>query len=218
MVNTTLLLNSLPSLIMGAMVSLQIALAAVVIGSTGGTLLALLMFYGNRVTKIIAHTYITIIRGTPMLVQILMLYFVLPVFGISIPAFWTAVIAIGLNSIAYMSQTIRAGIQAVGKGQIEAAQTLGFSRIQIARLIILPQALRTVLPALGNECITLIKDSSLASVIGVSELTQQGSIIMSKTYDALTVYLGVALIYLCMTSLVSLLLHLFEQRNSYVKN
>jgi len=218
MINTTLFLNSLSPLLMGALVSIQIALAAVVIGSVGGTLLALLMFYGNRTAKFMGYTYITIIRGTPMLVQILMLYFVLPIFGISIPAFWAAVIAIGCNSIAYMSQTIRAGIQAVGTGQIEAAQTLGFSRMQIARLIILPQALRTVLPALGNECITLIKDSSLASVIGVSELTQQGSFIMSRTYDALTVYLGVALIYLCMTSFVSLLLHLLEKRITHVKN
>lgn len=218
MINFSLFANSLSTLLMGALVSIQIAAVSVVIGSIGGTMLALALFYGNTLIKIIAHTYITIIRGTPMLVQILTLYFVLPIIGISLPAFWAAVLAIGLNSIAYVSQIVRAGIESVGTGQIEAAQTLGFTHAQIARLIILPQAFRTVLPALGNECITLIKDSSLASVIGVSELTHQGSLIMSRTYDALTVYLGVALIYLCMTSLVSLLLHTLEQRMNHVKN
>ena len=153
-----------------------------------------------------------------MLVQILALFFVLPVMGIKLPAFWAAVIAIGLNSIAYVSQLVRAGIQAVGIGQLEAAKTLGFSRAQIARLILLPQALRTVLPALSNECITLIKDSSLASVIGVSELTHQGSMIMSRSYDALTIYLGIALMYLAMTTTISLLLHALERKMAYVKN
>lgn len=210
--------DAFPDLMHGALLSLEIALIAVLIGIVGGTLLALLLLYGNALIRALANSYVTIIRGTPMLVQMVALFFILPYAGIFIPAFWCAVLAIGLNSVAYISQTVRAGIQAVGRGQIEAAQTLGFSRGQIIKLIVLPQALQTVLPALGNECITLIKDSSLASVIGVAELSHQGSLIMSKTYDALFSYAAVAAVYLLMTSCASALLHILERKMRYVKN
>jgi polar amino acid transport system permease protein len=218
MINFLILKDSFGNLLQGAALSLQIMFFALTIGIIGGTLLSLMLLYGNRVLRILAHTYVTIFRGTPMLVQLVTLFFVFPSIGIIIPAFWSAVIAIGMNSIAYVSQIMRAGIQAVGRGQVEAAQTLGFSHNQIIRFIVLPQALRTIFPSLGNECITLIKDSSLASVIGVAELSHQGSIIMSRTYDALTAYAGVACIYLIMTSCVSLLLHIIERKMHYVKN
>lgn len=218
MINFLTLQASFGSLLLGATASLKIAILALIIGITGGTLLALILLYGNRLVKIFGNIYITIVRGTPMLVQLITLYYVLPSFGIMISAFGAAILAIGLNSMAYISQIIQSGIQAVGRGQIEAAQTLGFTRMQAVRFIILPQAFRTVFPALGNECITLIKDSSLASVIGVAELTHQGSIIMSRTYDALTIYAGVALIYLIMTSVASLGLYFLERKLQYVKN
>lgn len=218
MINISLLKDSLASLFSGALVSLEITFFSLIIGTIGGTLLALMLLYGNKPVRIVGHVYVTIIRGTPMLIQLITLFYVLPHFGIVLSPFWSAILAIGLNSVAYVSQIIRAGIQAVGSGQIEAAQTLGFSPVQIVRLIILPQALRAIFPALGNEFIMLIKDSSLASIIGVTELTHQGSIIMSRTYDALTVYAGVALIYLVMTSTASLLLHILEQRLSYARN
>jgi len=218
MINFLTLKDSLGNLLQGAALSLEIMVLAFIIGIVGGTLLSLMLLYGGRAMNVIAHTYVTIFRGTPMLVQLVALFFVFPYIGIVIPAFWSAVIAIGMNSAAYVSQIIRAGIQAVGKGQIEAAKTLGLSHNQITRFIVLPQAVRTVFPSLGNECITLIKDSSLASVIGVAELSHQGSIIMSRTYDALTAYAGVAVIYLIMTSCASLLLHIVERRMHYVKN
>jgi len=218
MINFLTLQASFGSLLLGAAASLKIAILALIIGVTGGTLLALILLYGNRLVKIFGNIYITIVRGTPMLVQLITLYYVLPSFGIMISAVGAAILAIGLNSMAYISQIIQSGIQAVGRGQIEAAQTLGFTRMQAVRFIILPQAFRTVFPALGNECITLIKDSSLASVIGVAELTHQGSIIMSRTYDALTIYAGVALIYLIMTSVASLGLYFLERKLQYVKN
>ena len=213
-----ILKNSLGDLLYGASLSIELASAAMLVGMIGGILVALMLLYGNTPLRIVGNTYVTLIRGTPMLVQIVALFFILPYVGIIIPAFWSAVLAIGMNSAAYISQTIRAGIQAVGKGQLEAAQTLGFSPTQTLKLIILPQAFRTMLPSLGNECITLIKDSSLASVIGVAELSHQGSIIMSRTYDALTVYAGVALIYLLITSLASLLLYALERKIQYVKH
>ena len=213
-----ILKNSLGDLLYGASLSIELASAAMLVGMIGGILVALMLLYGNTPLRIVGNTYVTLIRGTPMLVQIVALFFILPYVGIIIPAYWSAVLAIGMNSAAYISQTIRAGIQAVGKGQLEAAQTLGFSPTQTIKLIILPQAFRTMLPSLGNECITLIKDSSLASVIGVAELSHQGSIIMSRTYDALTVYAGVALIYLLITSLASLLLYALERKIQYVKH
>lgn len=212
MINYSLLYESLPALLHGAALSLGIAFLGLAIGTVGGVFLALCLLYGNQVIRIIANAYVTIVRGTPMLVQVLALFYIVPHVGITLSAFWTAVLAIGLNSIAYLSQIIRAGIEAIGKGQIEAAQTLGFTRWQNVRLILLPQAIRIVFPALGNECVTLIKDSSLASVIGVSELTHQGSLIMSRTYDAVTIYAGIGLIYLCITSCLSLLLYVIEKR------
>ncbi|MCL5875538.1 MAG: amino acid ABC transporter permease [Candidatus Dependentiae bacterium] len=218
MINFVLLHTYFGYLLSGALVALEIAVIALFIGIVGGTLLALAQLYGNTLLRIIGHIYITIIRGTPMLVQMITLFYLFPLIGIVMSPFWSAVVAIGLNSIAYVSQIVRAGILSVGIGQIEAAQTLGFSPWQIIRLIILPQAFRAIFPALGNESVMLIKDSSLASVIGVAELTHQGSVIMSITFDALTVYAGVALMYLVMTSAVSLVLHLVEQRLAYAKN
>ena len=107
--------------------------------------------------------------------------------GITIDTYWAVIGAIGLNSAAYIAHIIKSGILSVGKGQVEAGQMLGFSQMQIMRYIIFPQAVRVVLPALGNEFIVLIKDSSLASIVGVMELTKEGEIITSQTYDALTV-------------------------------
>ena len=218
MFNVMLFKNSFGQLAHGALVSLEVTLCALVIGLIGGTLLAIVCVYGNNLMRAFSHLYLTFFRGTPMLVQLMAIFFILPSCGIVISAFWSAVIAIGLNSIAYVSQIIRTGIQAVSKGQQEAAQTLGFSSWQITRLIVLPQAFRTVLPTLGNELITLIKDSSLASVIGVAELTHEGSIIMNRTYDALTAYAGVALVYLVMTSVAALIVHAIEKRVSYAQH
>ena len=133
----------------------------------------------NRFVRWLVLMYTTLFRGTPMLIQILFARYALPRMGIMLPAFWSAVCAIGLNSGAYISFIIHSGISSVPRGQVEAGKVLGFSYFQILRYIVLPQALQIVFPALGNEFITLIKDSSLASVIGVPELTQQSNFILS---------------------------------------
>jgi len=219
MIDIGLLIKSLPQLLKGASVSIQIAALSCSIGLTLGTIFGLIQSGKNKLLKFLVGIYVTLFRGTPMLIQLTFAFFVLPELGISIPAFWTAVIAIGLNSAAYVSQIIRSGIKAVSKGQLEAAQVLGLSKFQATRYILLPQAIRTVVPALGNEFITLVKDSSLASVITVVELTKEGSRIVSTTYDALTIYTGVALIYLIMTSTLSFVMGKIEQRMSqHVKN
>lgn len=212
MINIQLIKESIPLLAQGALVSLEIAGLGAFIGIIGGTFLALLQTSKNSILRWLVTLYVTIIRGTPMLIQITFAYYVLPQFGLQLPAFWVAVVAIGLNSAAYVSQIIKAGIRSIGKGPIEAGKVLGLSHMQITRYIILPQAFATVLPALGNEFITLVKDSSLASTIGVVELTKQGIFIRSRTFDALSVFAAVALMYLVITTSLSLVINWFEKR------
>lgn len=218
MIDFTLIQESLPQLLKGVSLSLQITSIAAVIGFTLGTVLAFLGQSNSQVVRGCTFSYVTLFRGTPMLVQILFVYYVLPQFHIIIEPLWAASIAIGLNSSAYISQIIHAGIQGVPLGQIEAAKTLGLSTFQTMQGIVFPQAFRLVLPALGNELITLIKDSSLASIIGVMELSKEASIIRSRTYDAYSILLAVSVIYLMLTSIASLLIRKLQQRVSYVKS
>jgi len=210
MIDFTLIWDSLPSLMHGTSISVQITLIAMVIGLSFGSILGLAETSKSRSVRFIIGTYVTLFRGTPMLIQILFVYYVLPQFGVMIAPFWAASLAIGLNSCAYISQIIRSGVNAIPKGQLEAAHTLGFSSIQTMRYIIFPQAFRISLPSLGNEMITLVKDSSLASIIGVMELSKEASIIRSRTYDAFSVLLAVSLIYLVMTGILSFCIKKYE--------
>lgn len=218
-IDFNLIIEYLPVLLQGLVVTLQIAGIGCFIGLVLGTILALMQTSNSKLLRLFVTSYVIIIRGTPMLLQILIFsYCLLPLIGIT-SNLWTAIIAIGLNSAAYISQTIRSGISSIGKGQIEAAKVLGFSTSATIRYIILPQALRTTLPALGNEFVTLIKDSALASVIGVAELTKQANFVKSKTFDAITVYFAVAVLYLMLTSTVSLFIAYLEKRmNTHAKN
>lgn len=216
MIDTQLLLQSLPALLSGAIVTLEIAALSCAIGLTLGTLLGIAHGSKNILFRALVGFYTTVIRGTPMIIQILFVTYALPsLLNIQIPYFWSATIAIGLNSAAYISQIIRSGISSVEKGQIEAAHVLGLSKTQTMRSIILPQAIQVVLPALGNEFITLVKDSSLASIIGVVELTKAGSLIASRTYDYLTLYAGIGLIYLIITTTLSVIMNIIERKMNY---
>ncbi len=212
MIDFQLLLQSLPALLQGVVVTLKIAFFGCIIGLSFGTIVALLQNYLPKPWSFIATTYVTIIRGTPMLIQILSAYFILPQIGLNLSGTNTAILAIGLNSAAYISQIIRSGIQSIGIGQIEAAKVLGLSQMQTIRYIILPQAFMVIIPVLTNELITLTKDSSLASIIGVQELSKQGSIIRTQTYDAITIFFGVGILYLIITTIISLLLSHIEKK------
>lgn len=220
MINFSLMWDYIPLLLQGAKTTLYIAALSCAMGLTGGTFLALLQTSGNSFLKACVSLYVTIIRGTPMLIQIALFYYaILPALNLQISPLYAAIIAIGINSSAYISQVVRSGITSVGKGQIEAASTLGFNRLQITRFIILPQALRVIIPSLGNEFITLIKDSSLAYTIGVVELYKQGITMKSNTFDAMSTYVAVALIYLMMTTTLSFFMDYLEKRmNKHVKN
>lgn len=212
MVDIELMQQSLPMLLHGLWISFTIASLSCAIGFPIGTLLALLQTSKFPFISHLIFVLINIIRGTPMLIQILCAFYILPQLGVNIDAFWTAVIAIGINSSAYISQIMRAGIQSINTGQLEAAQVLGLSKFQTLYHIVLPQTLAVVLPALGSELVTLIKDSSLASVIGVAEITKEGRLIISKTYDAITIFVLIAVLYLLITSTISFLVFVLEKR------
>jgi len=219
MIDVAIVQQSLPALLRGTVVTLEIAGLSGLIGILLGTILGILHAGKIKPIRWLITAYVTLVRGTPMLIQITIAFYVLPQIGIALPAFWAAICAIGFNSAAYVSQIIKAGIGSVGHGQIEAAYVLGLSRMQTLRYIILPQAFQVVLPALGNELITLVKDSSLASVIGVVELTKEGSLIRSRTFDYFTLYAMIAVIYLIITSTLSIVVNTLEQRmNRHVKN
>jgi len=212
LIDVDLIWQSLPSLLHGAKVSCAIAFLAGLLGTVIGVPLAFFEISKSHLLRFLTMLYVQVFRGTPMLVQILFVYYVLPQFGVLIPPFWAATLAIGLNSSAYISQVVLSGINAVPIGQIEAAYTLGMSSFATKRYIVFPQALRVAFPALGNEAVTLVKDSSLASIVGVMELSKEASVIRSRTYDAFSILLAVSCTYLMLTMLLSLCIKLYEKK------
>ena len=219
MIQSDFFAHVFPQLLHGAGITLIIAACSSAIGFIGGTLLGIAQTSSYKPLKIAVTFYVTVIRGTPLLLQIMFFFLMLTNFGINISALSTAILAIGINSSAYISQVVRSGITSVSRGQVEAARTLGISPFDIMRYIVLPQALRIVIPALGNEFITLIKESSLASAIGVMELYMRGNVIISQAFNALTIYTATGLMYLAMTSFVSLLvLKLEHSLNQHARN
>lgn len=208
----------LPFFIDGAKITLLISLITVIGGSILGSLLFFMKSSNLHIgkvkpLKIIASTYIEIIRGTPMLLQILIVYAGSTVlFGIDLEPLVAAVVAISLNSAAYVSEIVRAGIEAVDRGQMEAARSLGMNKTQAMILVVIPQAIRNILPAIGNEFVTIIKESSMASVIGVGELMYKGKIVTGATYIGLTPYIAAAGFYFAMTFTLGRFMNYIERR------
>ena len=209
----SLIWNSLPLLLAGAGVTIEITAIAVGLGFIFGLITSVCRLSGVKVLQVIAVCYVNIIRGTPMLVQIFLIYFALPmVIGERINTFVAAVAACSINSGAYVSEIFRAGIQSVDKGQMEAGRSLGLSWMQTMRYVILPQAFKHVIPPLGNEFISMTKETSLVSVIGFEELTRRGQLIIAKTYGSFEIWLTVAAIYLVMTLTIARLVSYLERR------
>ena len=166
-----------------------------------------------RLLRMLAEVYVEFFRGTPLLVQIFLFYFALPVItGQRIDPFIAAISACGINSGAYVAEIFRAGIQSVDDGQMEAGRSLGMTWLQTMRYIIVPQAFKRVIPPLGNEFIAMLKDSSLVSVIGFEELTRRGQLIIAKTYGSFEIWMSVAVIYLVMTLTISRFVAYLERR------
>ena len=195
--------------------TILISLLAVTLGIILGILLALIMHYHKEKgkQKFLSHLskiYITIIRGTPVLLQLMILYYVI-FRTVNIEIVLVGMLAFGMNSAAYVAEIIRAGIDSIEKGQIEAAYSLGLSYLSVVKNIILPQAIKNILPALGNEFITLLKETSVAGYIGIIELTKASDIIASTTYDYFFPLIIVALLYLVMTLGLSKILKRVER-------
>ncbi|MBD2287738.1 ABC transporter permease subunit [Microcystis wesenbergii FACHB-1317] len=185
-------------------------------GLIGGTLVAIALISPYKWLKIICRIYVDFFRGTPMLVQLFLIYFGLPGLfreiglNIDLDRLPAALFALSLNVAAYLAEIMRGGIQSIDNGQWEACSSLGMSPVQTMREVIFPQAFRRMLPPLGNEFITLIKDTSLAAVIGFEELFRQGQLMVATTYKAFEIYIAVALVYLVLTTLSSVVFKRLE--------
>ena len=208
-----LIQNALPILILGEGVTIEITAFSVAVGFFIGLFVGIARISQFKVLRVIAAIYADCIRGTPLLVQIFLIYFALPmVIGQRVEPFIAAVAACGINSGAYVSEIFRAGIQAIDIGQMEAGRSLGMTWWQTMYSIILPQAIRNILPPLGNEFIAMLKDSSLVSVIGFEELTRRGQLIIAQTYGSFEIWMTVAILYLIMTLAISRIVSLLEKR------
>lgn len=204
---------SIPHLLPGIPWTLLISFGGLAIGFAIGIFFGLLRISPVRWLRWVAVAYIEIFRGTPILVQVLFIFYGLPqLLGGPIDALTAGIAAIAVNSGAYISEIVRGGVQSIERGQSEAALSLGLSRSQSFRYIIWPQALRRMIPPLGNQAIISIKDTSLFSVIGVGELVRQGQIYIATTFTAMEVYFMVALLYLAITWTLSILLSLLERK------
>lgn len=200
----------------GLKVTLQITFFAVLVGITLGFLIAIIRSTHDKTGKmvipnILCNIYITVIRGTPVVVQLMIIYYV--VFAsVDINKVFVAILAFGMNSGAYVAEIFRSGIMSIDQGQFEAGRSLGFNYAQTMIYIIMPQAFKNVLPALGNEFIVLLKETSVSGYIAMQDLTKGGDIIRSRTYDAFMPLIAVAIIYLVMVMIFSKLVSMLERR------
>ena len=198
-----LIVESIPFLVKGAVYTIQVSVLAIVFGLVLGWMLGLIAVSGVRWLRAIAWGYVQFIRGTPLLVQIFLIYFGLPALGINIPPYWSGVIALGLNSAGFQAEIVRAGIESIDRGQTEAARSIGMSGFQTLLFILVPQTIRRVIPPLTNELITLTKSSSLLSAIAVLELTHAGQAIIARTFAPFEIYAAVAVLYLILIAVLS---------------
>ena len=203
-------------LLNGFWVTLKVSFAAVLLGLVIGFTVAVIRSTADQTGKLkaldlLCRIYLTVIRGTPVVVQLLIIYFV--IFGsVDVDKVLVAIVAFGINSGAYVAEIIRGGIASIDKGQMEAARSLGLGYWQSMCLIILPQAVKSVLPSLGNEFIVLLKETSVSGYIALQDLTKGGDIIRSQTYDAFLPLLAVALVYLLVVVVLGKLLAILEKR------
>ncbi|MBT2571180.1 amino acid ABC transporter permease [Planococcus sp. ISL-110] len=203
----------IPFMLEGIWATLKFVFFAIILGSILGTLLALFKIGSIKPLRWFADAYTSIFRGTPLILQLMIIYYSTPqLTGYDISAFLSAILAFGLNSSAYISEIIRAGIQAVDKGQTEAAQALGVPYRSMMKDIILPQALKNILPALMNEFITLTKESAIVSTIGYLDLMRRAQVVGSDLFRNFEPLLFVGLIYWCMVMGLTMIGRVFERR------
>ncbi|GAA0488753.1 hypothetical protein GCM10008986_13190 [Salinibacillus aidingensis] len=208
-----IILEGLPTLLKGMGVTIEVTVISLILAMFIGLVLGIFSITKSKILRTISIVFVDIIRGTPLLVQILFIYFGLPsVIDISLTAFAAGVIAITVNAAAYLVEIFRAGINSIDKGQMEAGRTIGFSYSQTMRLIILPQAVRRMIPAFVNQFIVSIKDTSLLSAIGLAELTLSGQSIYAANFHAFEILFAVGVLYFVIIYSLSLFSRWLERR------
>lgn len=195
----------LPLFVSGLSLTLEVAVSAMIIGFTLGLLASIAQMSGLAPLRWIARTYIEIIRNSPALVQLFILYYGLPQLGIRLPALPSLIVALGINNGAYLAEIFRGGLQSVPRGQSEASAAIGLSRPSTFFWIVLPQAVRAVVPATTNQCVQVVLAASLGTVVGVAELTNQSMFIISRTFRTWEVLIVLSLGYAALTWTVSLI-------------
>lgn len=201
-----------PDLLQGLIVTLELTFVALVVGLFMGLPTALARVYGGKLLRRIAMAYIELFRGTPLLVQLFVVYYGLPDLGVTFSRLTAAFITLGLNSGAYQSEYFRGAIQAVGGGQMIAARAIGMSQAQAIRYIVLPQALRLALPPWSNEAISMIKYTAVVFLIAVPDLMGKAKILAGRYFNPIEIYLTVALIYIFLVAIATWIMHSIENR------
>jgi His/Glu/Gln/Arg/opine family amino acid ABC transporter permease subunit len=204
--------TAIPLLAKGTLVTLQIAFISGLLSILLGFALGLSALGNIRSLRLLVAGYVDFIRGTPLLIQIFLIFFALPVVGLRLNEIWAGIVALSINTAAYMAETVRGGVGSVERGQSEAARSIGMTHPQILTYILLPQALRPMIPPLTNELITMTKNTSLLSVISVYELTRAGQAIISVHFVPFEIYLLLALYYYVLIKSLSRLSRWVESR------
>ncbi|MGB8956015.1 MAG: amino acid ABC transporter permease [Tumebacillaceae bacterium] len=203
----------IPLFLKGAVTTIELTVIAVLLGTLLGLFAGMGRLSANRLTRLVPDLYVTFFRGTPLFVQILLIHFaILPALIGKTTPFMSGIVALSLNAGAYIAEIFRAGIQSIDKGQMEAARSLGMTQTQAMYSVILPQAVRRMLPPLGNEAIMLLKDSSLLAAIAMPEVTYYAKQMAGSTYLAWEPYLTIALLYLIMTMILAQVVKFLERK------
>ncbi|MEG6521747.1 amino acid ABC transporter permease [Desulfotomaculum sp. 1211_IL3151] len=206
------IMKILPNLLLGAVMTIKLTFFAITLGTLIGLLVALAKISSFKVLRWFGGLYTWVIRGIPLLLQLMFLYYGLPFMGLTLNEFTVAVIGMSICGGAYMAEIIRAGIQSIDKGQMEAALSMGMTYPQAMRRIILPQAYKRLLPPMGNEFITLMKDSSLVSVICMTELLRAANLLQNATFRPIEIYVSAGILYLMMTTFFTMVVNRLEKR------
>jgi cystine transport system permease protein len=214
LIDLDLMVKSAPFLLKGAAYTVELSLGGMVFGLGLGFGIALMRLSQRKLLRGIARTYVSFIRGTPLLVQLFVIYYGLPQFGVSLDPIPSALIGLSLNVAGYTGEILRAAIASIDKGQWEAARALGLSWSQTMRLVVMPQAARVALPPLGNSFISLVKDTSLAATIQVPELFRQAQLITARTFQIFTMYLTAAILYWIISTALAALQERLERHYS----
>ncbi|VWB46456.1 ABC transporter permease [Burkholderia lata] len=207
-----LVVHTLPVMVEGAMLTLKFAVASMALGLVVGLVIAIMRIGSNRLAASLAQGYVSLMRGTPLLVQMFVVYYGLPDLGITLDPTTAGIFTLTLNAGAYLSESMRGAILGIGRGQWAAAHSLGLTHVQTLRYVVCPQALRLAVPSLGNTLISLIKDTSLVSVITVTELLRSTQEVIAATFQPLPLYLAAAAIYWVLSTLLTRLQGRVETR------